>query len=572
MYKAHFGLREAPFTGQPAPRSLYCRAPHRELLASLRRTLMRAANVATLTGVAGSGKTVTCRLLLRALPANAEVVLVTRPPRELRELLARMLAAPKFHAPAPDASTEELFEHLCEVLARARARGRLPLVIVDDAHVLTTETLAGLARLASHGVDGVRITSVLLVGRDGLHSQMQVPEAHRLDGLVAERLEMAPFSAAETSEYIAHRLRAAGGAPELFTGGAVQAIHAHTAGIPRHIDILCEQALLGAYFANCEHVDRRHVLNMLKGGAPARAARADRWPQWLRVAATFGSALAGTLLLILWWAHLTDFGPAPAPPEPRPVVAPAPQATVETIVDASPALPRPAAATTAAERERGARASAAIPLRALADELSTRREVAQRRLLARWRLSDTPISTESLCTDLRTHGLRCLHGTGDLATIERLNRPALLTLWTQDERNFHAVLAALGEDEVTLDVDGYEYSYPRAELDQLWHGEYLLLWRPPLRDVEVINASAAPDALAWLRAALERVQGTPVRVAEAQQYDWPLTKRVMEFQRSAGLQADGTVGAATFIALQSALAPDEAPVLRQARFGHLAAY
>ncbi len=557
MYRDYFGLSEMPFSGQPGPRALFCRGRQRAVIKALRDALARAGGAVVL-GAPGSGKTVTCRLLLRALPAHTDVVLVERPPRDLRELLLRILASPKFNLADREASTTELLEQLAGALARTAGRGRRALLLIDDAQDLDPDTLGALA----HGLGFTRADAtapmLVLFGRPALEQALATREGRALAGRIDTRVWIETLDAAETAEYVTHRLRAAGAAPGLFTAEALRLIHRHAGGVPRRIDILCDRALLGAYFANRELVNRRTARAALRD-ATGRVGATGRspLPRWCRPAAALGTAVAGTLLLTLWWARLTGFE---APPDAAPSPA---AAAAEPAAAAPPARP---ASQPAPVADAGAAIAPLVPLHTLARELSTRRLAAERRLLARWSAPLEPAGAETLCRDVRAHGFRCLHGSGDWATIARLNRPAVLTLRDAGADPFYAVVVGMSDDAVTLDVGGTEFGYRREEIDRLWQGQYLVLWRPPLAGVEVIGHASAPPALQWLRRALEQVQGEPVAIAEPGAYDWPLTRRVMEFQRAAGLDVDGTVGPSTFIALNTALNANATPVLHGARF------
>jgi general secretion pathway protein A len=76
------------------------------------------------------------------------------------------------------------------------------------------------------------------------------------------------LSAADTPAYIAHRLRVAasdGGCIAEFTTEAVADIHAATDGIPRLINILCDNALLVGYAKSLQTIDRPVVAEVLQG-------------------------------------------------------------------------------------------------------------------------------------------------------------------------------------------------------------------------------------------------------------------------------------------------------------------
>jgi general secretion pathway protein A len=540
-------MREDPFAGRPSGAALYCRTTQRDLLSAIRTGLVHGNRAVRLTGPEGCGKTVLCRLLLRALPANVDLLLVTRPPAHLREFLRRILTPPKFNDPGPDASVQELVDHLRQVFQRGRARGRLPVLIIDDAQELHPDTEDALLHLRSRGSDGDPLFALLLSGR-GRPAPASRP---RNDG--TRHVEMAAFSPAESADYVRHRLRSVGGSAHLFTEGALREVHKHSAGLPRRIDILCGHALLGAFFAGAETVDWNMVRGTIRGDGDSQAPAAGPWPHWAKVASIFGAAFTGTLLLTLWWANLAtvEFGePAPAP------------ATIESreLAPANEPASTPMAPAVASP-DRVARLGAPVSpdLATLSDNEDTVRARAEHRLLARWQADGDAAASQPVCSKNRT--LRCLQGRGGWGDIERLNRPALLRLGAAHTRAAHVVVVGLEGDNVRVDIGGREYLYPRAQLDRHWQGVYTVLWRPPVDGVDVIGRGAPRAALDWLRAALARIEGRPVPVADADAYDWPLTKRVMEFQRSVGLKPDGTVGAATVIALQTALRAPNTPLL-----------
>ncbi len=551
MYLRHFGLREAPFSGQPGTRALFCHDRQRLAVNELRAALGRNQGAVLLTGAPGSGKSILCRLLLRSLPANAEVLLIGRPPRSFRELLERLLALPRFAFVDAGASTVELAEQLAAALVRVRKRGRLPILIIDDAHELQGTAFEELGTFRQQERGDQAAFGLLLVGREDLGDAIRA-RARRLDEQIRTRIQAEPLDLTDTREYVRHRLKAVGGQPGLFTEGAIRSLHRQSAGNPRRIDILADQGLLASYFANREFVDWRALRTGTSAFDLLRLPRLEHdLPEWCRVSAVFAAAFAGTLLLVGWWAGLARIEGSGRE---QPVLeAPAPAAE-----STSP----PAGTSKAAVAvHAGPPPAPVLPLEALASEMATRREVAERRLLARWDLPAAAPVGAGTCRAAADHGYECVSGRGGWRDVERFNRPAALTLRDRDGRDFHAVVVSLGPDAVTLDVDGYEYTYPRTDVDRYWNGEFLLLWRSPLAGVSVINDRSSPEAIAWLRDALAKVQGRPVPESSGPPYDWALTRRVMDFQQQAGLAADGTVGAATFNALEGALQTSAGPAL-----------
>ena len=92
---------------------------------------------------------------------------------------------------------------------------------------------------------------------------------------VALRCEVTPFDLSETAEYIASRIKTAGGmATRLFTRDAVRLIYEHSGGIPRTISVICDNALIHGLALDRQPVDRQMVLDVCQdfrlGDRPAQ--------------------------------------------------------------------------------------------------------------------------------------------------------------------------------------------------------------------------------------------------------------------------------------------------------------
>ncbi len=67
----------------------------------------------------------------------------------------------------------------------------------------------------------------------------------RLYGLSERPFELEPYDLKETGDYVSSRIRTAGGEPsQVFSREAIMLIHRHSGGIPRTINVICDNALL----------------------------------------------------------------------------------------------------------------------------------------------------------------------------------------------------------------------------------------------------------------------------------------------------------------------------------------
>ncbi len=125
-------------------------------------------------------------------------------------------------------------------------------------------------------------------------------------------------------------------------------------------------------------------------------------------------------------------------------------------------------------------------------------------------------------------------------------------------------LVGLSERSAELQVGDVTATVPRSEVEQLWFGEYLLLWkRPPLRRWVLREGSRGGDVL-WLRRQIAEAEGGSAP-SEDPAFDAALTEQVRMFQKARGLLPDGVVGKETLIQLSAVAAGSAVPLLRTAR-------
>jgi hypothetical protein len=75
---------------------------------------------------------------------------------------------------------------------------------------------------------------------------------------------LGPVTRQDTEAYIRHRLRAVGGAEDIFTAAAIDLIHTTSRGVPRTINVLCDNALVYGFADNRQTIDDATVRQVLK--------------------------------------------------------------------------------------------------------------------------------------------------------------------------------------------------------------------------------------------------------------------------------------------------------------------
>lgn len=265
MYQHFYGFRELPFELTPNPKYLFLTREHREALSALEYGLSTAKGVTALIGEAGTGKTTLLRAALQSERCrNVNCVYLTNPTLTRNEFV-EILAAQFGLSAHASTSKAGLLQELETVLRERRAKGWISALVIDEAQSLSGELLEEIRLLANTETDTEKLLPLVLAGQPELRDRLNETGLRQLKQRVTLRCEIKPFTAQETAGYIAQRIRIAGGeAARIFTREAVILIHEHSGGIPRTVNVICDNALLGALGLGRHRVDSQVVLEVVR--------------------------------------------------------------------------------------------------------------------------------------------------------------------------------------------------------------------------------------------------------------------------------------------------------------------
>lgn len=245
IYNKFFGFREEPFGLTPNPKFLYMSKKHEEAIAHLNFGISENKGFVMLTGEVGSGKTTLIRYLLNNLGADTHTSLIINPKVDPLELLK--LINYDFGVTVAGSTEKDHLEALNNFLLDVFSKNEKAVLIIDEAQELSLESLEFIRLLSNLETNTKKLIQVILVGQPELKRIVASEPLKQLDQRIAVRYHLEPLSKEDTTIYINHRLRLAGGGMLTFPANGIRLIYKYSHGIPRLINLACDRTLLFAY-------------------------------------------------------------------------------------------------------------------------------------------------------------------------------------------------------------------------------------------------------------------------------------------------------------------------------------
>ena len=558
-YESYFGLNESPFSISPDPRYLYLTAGHREALAHLLYGVMGSGGFVLLTGEVGAGKTTVCRCLLQQLPDNVEVALVLNPKLDVLEFFAAICDELGIELNKDkDTGLKVLVDHIYSYLLAAHSQGRNTVLIVDEAQNLAPDLIEHLRLLTNLETDEKKLLQIILIGQPELRELLAAPALRQMAQRITARFHLQLLSKPEAVGYIRHRLGVAGCENQLFDGKSIKYIWRRSGGVPRLMNAICDRALLGASLNDRKQVSvkiARKAADEVLGehGRSRKSLTASPLRFTVLILCLVSAAFVGAIFMpgfsdklsLGEWPGRMGFVPGHSGqnpdlslnnedlnmrgeavfqgvhPEPGPGLNPVGERQKEELSDFQPEL-LDLLQTSPGNGERDAFSA----------------------LFSEWEVDYLSQDMPTDCQYAKTIGMACFTGKGSLQNLIAINRPVILTLEVNAEKNHLITVQSIVAGKARINLFGNNKDVEIDKLLKLWTGEFLVILRAPKGFEGVVKLGMEGDVVEWVTKNISATGDSTTRF-----YDESVAKRVRSFQQVFGLKPDGEVGPMTLIAI-----------------------
>lgn len=280
MYLEYYGLIKEPFHITPDLEFLYLSPSHKKALGVILSDVGNRAGLMMITGGVGLGKTTILRAAMQQFDKERiRTVLVFNPCISYSELVRLIYEELGLEFHKGDHQFQAI-QRLHLALIEDYQRGNNVILVIDEAQNMPVDTLENLMALSDLETNNEKLMQITLVGQQPeLDNLLNTDALRQLKQRITHRATLDKLTKKESIDYIGHRLKIASAVRSFpFTKSAIDQIVKHCEGVPRCINIICDNALVSGFGSSQNPIKPslvREVIDDLEG------RQRGPWKKWV---------------------------------------------------------------------------------------------------------------------------------------------------------------------------------------------------------------------------------------------------------------------------------------------------
>ena len=247
MYTGYFNMQKEPFRMTPDPEFLYLSPSHKEALASIIYGVKQRKGFIAIVGEVGVGKTTIIRSFLKTIEKeHVKVIYLFNADVSFNALLHTIHQGLGRTVETDD--VYEMLNQLYHVLIQEYKNGRNVVLIIDEAQNMSRQTLENLRMLSNLETSTDKLIQIIFSGQPEFEKKLASYELRQLHQRIAVKSTIRPLTMNEGMDYVNHRLaKASVGVESVFPDRVLKQLVRQARGIPRTINILCDNCLITSF-------------------------------------------------------------------------------------------------------------------------------------------------------------------------------------------------------------------------------------------------------------------------------------------------------------------------------------
>ncbi len=253
MFLNYFGMNEHPFMENPPIEWLLNDGRFEQGMARL-DFFKQQGNIALILGQTGIGKSSLLRRFIQSMPQNRYHPLYIHltqvsPSAFLRLIVTKLGEQPRL-------GKDRLFLQITDRICKAETES---ILIIDEAHLLASQSLTDLRLLSSHGIDSHLPMKIIFSAQESFGSLLKRAIHADLRNRISIKCHLQALSKTETVAYIDHRLKCSGASEKILDSAAKEFIHDYAGGVPRQINNITTACLINAASRGLQKINEELV-------------------------------------------------------------------------------------------------------------------------------------------------------------------------------------------------------------------------------------------------------------------------------------------------------------------------
>ena len=245
MYCKFFGFADKPFEVTPDPKFLYMTLGYQEILSALIYGIHERRGFIAIVGEVGTGKTLMLNALLDRLDRKQKAAFIFNSDLTFKQMLEMVLWDLGVATPEERMSKVDAIQRLNQFAIKQLERDGNVIIIIDEAQNISDKTMENIRMLSNLETRKHKLVQIVLCGQPELDEKLRRHGWRQLVQRISLKRYATTLSEEDTYGYLQHRLTVAQyEGPSLFTQEAQELIWGFSRGIPRKINVLCDNALL----------------------------------------------------------------------------------------------------------------------------------------------------------------------------------------------------------------------------------------------------------------------------------------------------------------------------------------